>query len=431
MKILLIGQCTLHWGRMEFGNIGNFYIIEPFVRQLHQVFKNCKIKTTFQMSERFCESENIEVLPMELYYSWSKNDLEIALQELASASLFSKTDFLPLKSPYIKEVLNADLIIDFSGDIWGDNADFLGKNRFLVGLIKNRVAQLLNKKTVMIAGSPGPFNNQEILPFAKEVYKNFDLVTNRESLSIKLLKEKGFKISKTHSYSCPAFLFEPSNFENIKHKIELPNNGKPLVGFIVCGWNFKNGPFDKWPREKEEFIEFIETIEYLSEKLKFNVMLLSHSNGFPIPPKKFELQHGRDFIVMENIYKIVNERKIAKNVYLINEVLDAWETKAVISKFQFLISGRIHGAVAGLSQLVPTIIIDYGHEPKAHKLKGFALEAGVEKFVADPNIKGDIKGKIDTLINSMDKCKEELAINIPKAKEKAIQNFKILQRLFL
>ena len=33
-RILVIGQCTLHWGRMEFGNIGNFYIIDPFFKEL-------------------------------------------------------------------------------------------------------------------------------------------------------------------------------------------------------------------------------------------------------------------------------------------------------------------------------------------------------------------------------------------------------------
>lgn len=44
MNILLIGQCSLHWGRMEFGNIGNYYIIEPFIRELHQTFPAAKIK---------------------------------------------------------------------------------------------------------------------------------------------------------------------------------------------------------------------------------------------------------------------------------------------------------------------------------------------------------------------------------------------------
>ena len=77
MKILITGQTTLHWGRMEFGNIGNYYIIEPFVRLLHETFPMAKIKTTLQMSERFCRDENIEVLPMELFFGWD-NDLKKA-----------------------------------------------------------------------------------------------------------------------------------------------------------------------------------------------------------------------------------------------------------------------------------------------------------------------------------------------------------------
>jgi colanic acid/amylovoran biosynthesis protein len=47
MTIFVIGQCTIHWGRMEFGNIGNYYIAEPLFRELHRVFPEATIKTTF------------------------------------------------------------------------------------------------------------------------------------------------------------------------------------------------------------------------------------------------------------------------------------------------------------------------------------------------------------------------------------------------
>ena len=57
MKILVTGLCTLHWGRLEYGNVGNYYIIEPFFRELHRVFPEAKIVTTFQMTKEFCERE--------------------------------------------------------------------------------------------------------------------------------------------------------------------------------------------------------------------------------------------------------------------------------------------------------------------------------------------------------------------------------------
>jgi len=64
MNILIIGQCTLHWGRMEFGNIGNYYILEALIRQVHRQFPGFSLRTTMQLSDLFCRDERIECLPM-------------------------------------------------------------------------------------------------------------------------------------------------------------------------------------------------------------------------------------------------------------------------------------------------------------------------------------------------------------------------------
>lgn len=55
MRILITGQCTVHWGRLEFGNIGNYYITETSIRELHRVFPDAEIVTTFQMTDDFCK----------------------------------------------------------------------------------------------------------------------------------------------------------------------------------------------------------------------------------------------------------------------------------------------------------------------------------------------------------------------------------------
>jgi hypothetical protein len=156
-RILLTGQCTLHWGRMEFGNIGNYYILEPLVRELHRVFVGAEIRTTFQLSREFSQRERVTVLPMDLYYGWQEDDLARAEKETAAARHYAATGSLTLDTPFIKEVLAADLVVDFSGDLWGDNAVILGPNRLQTGLCKDRTAQLLGKPVVLLAGSPGPF----------------------------------------------------------------------------------------------------------------------------------------------------------------------------------------------------------------------------------------------------------------------------------
>lgn len=428
MNILITGQCTLHWGRMEFGNIGNYYIIEPFVRLLHEIFPNAKLFTTFQMSDRFSKEENIEILPMDMYYGWD-NDLEKANNELKIAEKYLESGEINESTPYIEVVKTADLVIDFSGDIWGDNADFLGEDRFYVGLCKDRVAQIFAKKSVMLAGSPGPFTNKN-LDFAKEVYANFDLVTNRENISVKLLEGYGFNTSKTQSLACPAFRFEPASvkqIENLPQVSDLIKSERPKIGFVICGWNFIDGPFDKWPRPDSDYTVFAEAIEVFSEEVDADIYLMSHSNGFPIPPADFELTHGRDYPVIKQLQKVIEKRGLAKNVYALDGVYNAWQTKAIIGQFDMFVSGRVHAAVAALSQSVPTVIIDYGHEPKAHKLKGFAEVANALEYVAEPDIESDIINKMMLCWYERSSFHIKLNNHIPKVKELAKNNFELLK----
>lgn len=432
MKILVIGQCSLHWGRMEFGNIGNFYIIEPFFRQLHKEFPSAIIKTTFQMSQEFCERERVEVLPMDLYYGFSK-DIELARKELAIVYGFLSSQKLSETTPYINLVREMDLVIDFSGDIWGENADFLGNDRFFVGLVKDRVAQILAKKTVMIAGSPGPFVANENLAFAKEVFTNFDLVTNREAMSLSLLNKEGFDISKTHSLACPAFLFTPAPVKSVQgfnQTDKIISKKRGSIGFLICGWNFIEGPFDKWPRPDNDYDVFVKFIEEFSHNYDVDIYLMSHSNGFQLPPAEFKLEHGRDFPIMLQLREILNKRGKARNVFLLEDVYDAWETKAILGQFDMVISGRVHAAVGAMSQSVPTVILDYGHEPKAHKLGGFAESAGQHKYLAYPDKLDDIYTKASSAWENREMIKRNLDCILPVVKEKAKLNFSLLKNLF-
>jgi colanic acid/amylovoran biosynthesis protein len=428
-RILLTGQCTLHWGRMEFGNVGNYYIIEPFVRNLHRVFPDAEIHTTFQMSDAFCEREGVVVVPMECYYGWTGTDLSDAKSELEAARSFAATGHLPHSTPFIDQVTWADLVIDFSGDIWGDNANFLGDNRFTVGLIKDWVAQLMGKPTVLLAGSPGPFDDVETTELAKQVFRQFDLVTNREAVSTGLLAAAGFDLPRTESLACPAFLFEAADRRGVDVPEAVVRAEKPVAGLILCGWNFTKGPFDRWPREDAEYDYFAAAVEFMTEDLGLRVCLMSHSNGFPLPPRPFELRHGRDYPIAQQLADVLTRRGITTDVHVLDGVYDPWQTKAIIGGFDMLVSGRVHGAVAGLSQEVPTVIIDYGHEPRAHKLKGFAEVVQVEAYVADPARGDDLVRRINRCWHDRMQIREHLRKRMPEVKRLARRNFDLLPAL--
>jgi colanic acid/amylovoran biosynthesis protein len=285
----------------------------------------------------------------------------------------------------------------------------------------------------MLAGSPGPFKDETLKEKAKIVYQSFDIVTNRESISTALLETEGFDVSKTHSLACPAFLFEPAPRSSVQDVLSQNGIGgdseQPVVGFIICGWNFEEGPFDKWPRQDRDYTVFAETVEFLTEELGARVCLMSHSNGFDVPPAPFKLKHGRDYPIAKQLQSILESRGISQNVFALDGVYDTWKTKAIVGSFDMLVSGRVHAAVAALSQSVPTVVVDYGHEPKAHKLRGFAQVAGAGDYVADPSMPGDLREKIRHCWERRDDYRSYLNKHIPTVKEQAKENFELLKGL--
>jgi len=347
---------------------------------------------------------------------------------------FFETGILDQTTPFIQAVQESDLVIDFSGDIWGDNADFLGENRFLVGLLKDLTAINLRKPVAMLAGSPGPFSNHRTAELAKEVYGRFSLVTNREPLSTELLRQAGFDTRRTHTLACPSFLFQAAPQETMapllaREGLSRPGRTKPIVGFVLCGWNFPNGPFDRWPREDTDYTHFATAVEHICNSLGAQVCLLSHSNGFDPAAGEFQLKHGRDYPIIKQLQSVVRSRGLAEDVFALDGVYDAWQTKAIIGSFDMLVSGRVHAAAAAFSQRIPTVVIDYGHEPKAHKLSGFAKTVGAEGYVADPTDAADLIARIDDCWQDRARYRAALEARLPGVEEMARCNFSLLAGL--
>lgn len=412
--------------------MGNYYVVKPFFEELHRVFPTAEIVTTFQMSERFCQEENITCLPMELYYAWTPEDLPKARFEYELAKRYHDSGILNKKTPFMDVVTKSDLVIDFSGDIWGQNADAVGPNRFEIGLLKDRTAQLLGKPTAMLAGSPGPFRRDSLLDFAKEVFGNFDLVTNREPVSRRILDDYGFDLTRCYDCACPAFEFEPTSQERIAPLISnsplQKKDGRLVIGFILCGWNMQKGPFSRTDWTDSEFDVFRESIQRIIQKYNAKFCFLSHSNGFVREPD-FSLVHGRDYPIVKRLFDILNNNGVSGSLYLFEGIYSVAETKKIISNFDILVSGRVHGAVAGLSQNVPTVMIDYGHEPKAHKIRGFAEVANVKEYIADPSSYTDVVEKISSCIDHRDEIRQMLAARNKHIRSLVRKNFDLLAEI--
>lgn len=431
--ILLTGQCSLHNARMEFGNLGNFYIIQPLIENLKNKFNNYTIYSTLQFSYDFCKQYDIKLLPLDYYYSFEEKEknLENTLYELDCSYKYKNGEKTHI-TDFIKYVIKSKLIIEFNGDIWGDNADCFGENRFLIGLYKTIICQNCNKNVYNFAGSPGPFiKNLKYIDLIQNTFKNYKNVINREKISTQLLITNNFDSSNIYSYPCPSWLFKSKLSENeinllyTKDNIII-NSNQYLIGLILCGWNIKNKTWNNERYEENDFKEIIEIIEYINYNYKNSkLILISHNNSFDHITQK--MNNGRDYFLLEQLYNILEKKPNLdmNNIILKKNPTTANETKGFISKLDFMISGRLHGSVAALTSYIPTLMLKYMNGPECHKLDGFANFINYEDYIleVDPSC---ICKKFDEIYNNKNDIVEHLKININNVKKEALNSFNYL-----
>lgn len=434
MKIFIIGLTSSSLGGMEYHNLGNYAIMEPLIIYLKKEFSPTEISTSIQMSDEFCKKFNIESKREERFWTYGKQTAITTAIDILKISLWSffeyvfhlNLEFILKSSVMLNELDEADLVIDFSGDIYGDNAGF---NNFLEDNAEIIFAKVLGKPVVMFIGSPGPFKKNWRKNVAKFVLNRVDLIVNRESVSTELLQDLGVNSTHMVTTACPAFLFEPRKRKDILSILEnerLQPKDKPLVGLIVCGWNMPNPPFSKIPRDEEELQPFVDLVRYIIEHFDARVILMTHQNR---TNDQGNLIPGNDHHIISQLYSMLERDNYGDVLFTLKGHYDAATSKTIIGCCDLLISGRIHGAVAGLSQCIPTVIIDYGHEPKAHKLRGFARLVGVESYIGDPVDAQDMIQKVSSAWGKKDEIREHLKKRIPEVEELAKSNFKLLHQL--
>lgn len=191
------------------------------------------------------------------------------------------------------------------------------------------------------------------------------------------------------------------------------------------------GPYDKFPRRNEEFVQFAQSIEYIVNVLKGRVVLMSHQNGFKLSPD-FELINGRDYPIVKQLQKVVEirGRTDMSHVLCIDRPYNPWQTKGIIKNFDMFVSGRVHGFVAAVSQYVPTVLITRGFGPESHRNIGFARSVGLEDFIANPKSVDDMIKKIDKCWNNLDDLRRGLKSRIFQVQETARAGFDILKTIF-
>lgn len=423
--IFITGSCSAHIGNWE-QQLGNAAILIGFLNSIHKNLPGVIVTTKYQLSKEFSHAHSIQSLNVEPTEGHKIYRFLITFYNLVLSAIWKllsvvlHKDFKILQStPLLQAYYNADIIVDLSGDTYGDNIPF---RNFVKHSLEIRIARLLEKPVVSLANSPGPFSGQIKKFIARATLNSITLITTREPLSAKLLQSIGVK-TPIITTACPAFLLEPAE-NSVVSKIlrdeNIQEGYKPTVGFTLCGYNLYSNPTWGTPESLEDLNLYVPAIIFLLEKLHAQVVLIPHV--YRMDPLTAKIIQGPDYYISSALIHMVLKKKKYDNLKIVKGTYSSSEVKGLIGKLDLHISGRLHAGVAALSQYVPTVLLSYGQ-----KHLGFAKLLGQEEYVWLPSMGSEGLVKIVTQAwKNRDIIRAELRERVPKVKNLANFNVRII-----
>lgn len=333
-----------------------------------------------------------------------------------------------IKEKIIKTYLNADLIIEISGD--GLSGDY-GIISTLFSLSRLLTGILLKKKIFIYAQSIGPFNikwpktksHSSILSFICKNYARFvlnrvSLITIREDITAEILKN--INVSKTPIYvtADSAFLLNPISKENtfkLLSQYGLTEN-ENLIGISLSNSiGILQYEYSRLMDVEDYKIIMLRIINYIISQFNVKVVLIPHVTGPGV--------ENDDRKIASEIYqKLTNKEQVIN----IQEELSPNELKGIIGNCEFFIGSRMHANIAAISMAIPTLAIGY-----SHKTVGIMEMVDQKEFNLDfQELSFDIiVKKLNKLWKEKEYVSKELTEKTKPIKEKTFNNALLVKKL--
>lgn len=401
-KTLLVAGMLAHRPvSLEHGNLGNMVIMEPFFRTLRERFPESRIVTTLPLDRRFAEHAGVDVLPEPVHRSYRWPAVLTCLLALARAALWRVVRRLPgldprpllTGNPLLRPIAEADAVLVFDGDMFGDNAH--DGRHFVIGGSVPVLASLVGTPAYAVACSPGPFRSRLRAALARRALERCRLVATREAASLEHVAALGPGDARCRMFPCPSFGFRPlpwapSRDEVLRHEPDLARRDRPVVGLVITDLNMTRPPAYKRHRRPDELEPFVRLVRFMVQELGVRVCIMSHHN---MPDDDGTQAPGPDGRLVARLLELVPP-ELGDAVFGLRREYDTTGMNRVIGECEMLVSGRVHGAVQALSQGIPAAVVEYGLPPLPHKMMGFARLAGLEEYVCRPS---DADAMIETV----------------------------------
>ena len=313
----------------------------------------------------------------------------------------------------------ADVVAFCTGDMISDT---YGGLTTLIQFLKDiLICTLLQKPIALNAIQIGPFQSNfkgKLSTFiTKLVLNKANLITVRDNLSARSLRDMHISTPVSYITADPAFLLQPSSLERTKfilHREGVPE-AKPLIGIVPSALihRFYTGVDNE--EKLEDYLELMgKTVDYLTEKLNATVLLLSHVFG----PTSYD-----DRIIGERVLQRVRNKERIK---LIRREYEAEELKGIIGQLDLLISTRMHPIIHAISMHTPVVGIGY-----TFKVSELMKRVDQQKYVCHITTLTyhELKSKIDNAFYNREKIRKTLKTKSEMLEDQAFLNAKLITDL--
>lgn len=248
----------------------------------------------------------------------------------------------------IQTFMQSDLVVDLSGDmVTEDYGPHVAYSHFVPILM----ALFLHKPVFLCAQSIGPFSLTR--PVAKYLLNAVDLISVRDDITMRYLKEIGIKNNSIVMTADMAFLLEPASAERVDSI--LGDEGIDIGVTDVLGVSLSQLVEKKYQKRNPlsrdmRFVElFAGILDNISSELGLRIVLVPHVTG---PSKAKD-----DRIIIRKIRDGMKEK-----AYVVEGDYSPEELKGIIGRCTIFLGARMHANIAALSQGVPVAAISYSHK---------------------------------------------------------------------
>jgi|GEM_PF-6466894 len=235
-------------------------------------------------------------------------------------------------------------------------------------------AKLLNKPIVVYGATiqPNVLNSSFFRAFGSYCLNKVDLITTREPLSLKYLKQIGVNKPPMFSTADKAFLLDPipgKEVDKLMERTGVACAKRPLIGvMLVRGSNVFKAAFSYKPMTVEEkysrhISELAKAMDRLYDALGGSIIFVPHSIG---PHAEVD-----DRIVHRDV---VEHMKNSIATIVLEDDLEPAELKGLMGRFDMTISERTHGGIASATMMVPTLWISHPGDIRTYGIVGKTID---------------------------------------------------------